>query len=134
MLDDLGQDMERVDTKLDGVMKKIAKLAHLDDGWFLFLTILKVTCRQETVQGDNNPERHSLLPRLHSDRTLTFQVSVQFICDINFYVLSFCPLLLSAIPLGAERVYLSVGQCYLSSQWSFSSQKCCFSLYSSCPP
>ncbi|CAI4227409.1 unnamed protein product [Auanema sp. JU1783] len=31
MLDDLGQDMDRVDTKLDGVMKKIAKLAHLDD-------------------------------------------------------------------------------------------------------
>lgn len=31
MLEDLGQDMERVDTKLDGVMKKIAKLSHLDD-------------------------------------------------------------------------------------------------------
>uniref|UniRef100_A0A1I7XVH2 t-SNARE coiled-coil homology domain-containing protein n=1 Tax=Heterorhabditis bacteriophora TaxID=37862 RepID=A0A1I7XVH2_HETBA len=32
MLDDLGQDMDRVDTKLDGVMKKIAKLTHMDDG------------------------------------------------------------------------------------------------------
>lgn len=32
MLDDLGQDMDRVDTKLDNVMKKIAKLSHLDDG------------------------------------------------------------------------------------------------------
>ncbi|EPB75589.1 SNARE domain protein [Ancylostoma ceylanicum] len=31
MLDDLGQDMDTVDTKLDGVMKKIAKLTHMDD-------------------------------------------------------------------------------------------------------
>ncbi|CAB3400062.1 unnamed protein product [Caenorhabditis bovis] len=31
MLDELGQDMEHVDTKLDGVMKKMAKLAHLED-------------------------------------------------------------------------------------------------------
>lgn len=32
MLDDLGQEMDTVDTKLDGVMKKIAKLTHMDDG------------------------------------------------------------------------------------------------------
>lgn len=32
MLDELGNEMERVDTKLDGVMKKIAKLTNLDDG------------------------------------------------------------------------------------------------------
>ncbi|PAV84512.1 hypothetical protein WR25_12243, partial [Diploscapter pachys] len=31
MLDDLGEGMSRVDSKLDGVMKKIARLAHLDD-------------------------------------------------------------------------------------------------------
>ncbi|CAJ0560408.1 unnamed protein product, partial [Mesorhabditis spiculigera] len=31
MLDELGTDMERVDTKLDGVMKKMAKLTNLDD-------------------------------------------------------------------------------------------------------
>ncbi|KAK6035302.1 SNARE domain protein [Cooperia oncophora] len=32
MLDDLGQEMDTVDTKLDSVMKKIAKLTHMDDG------------------------------------------------------------------------------------------------------
>lgn len=31
MLDDLGQEMDTVDTKLDSVMKKIAKLTHMDD-------------------------------------------------------------------------------------------------------
>lgn len=32
MLDDLGQEMEYAETKLDTVMKKIAKLTHLEDG------------------------------------------------------------------------------------------------------
>ncbi|KHJ78569.1 hypothetical protein OESDEN_21808 [Oesophagostomum dentatum] len=32
MLDDLGQEMDTVDAKLDNVMKKIAKLTHMDDG------------------------------------------------------------------------------------------------------
>ncbi|CAI2356791.1 unnamed protein product [Caenorhabditis sp. 36 PRJEB53466] len=32
MLDDLGQEMEYAETRLDTVMKKIAKLAHLEDG------------------------------------------------------------------------------------------------------
>ncbi|KAK6752221.1 hypothetical protein RB195_003567 [Necator americanus] len=31
MLDDLGQEMDTVDAKLDSVMKKIAKLTHMDD-------------------------------------------------------------------------------------------------------
>ncbi|CAI5454126.1 unnamed protein product [Caenorhabditis angaria] len=31
MLDELGQDMDRVDSKLDAVMKKMAKLTHLED-------------------------------------------------------------------------------------------------------
>ncbi|GMT03086.1 hypothetical protein PENTCL1PPCAC_25260 [Pristionchus entomophagus] len=31
MLDELGEDMERVDSKLSGVMKKIAKLTNLED-------------------------------------------------------------------------------------------------------
>ncbi|GMT33890.1 hypothetical protein PFISCL1PPCAC_25187, partial [Pristionchus fissidentatus] len=31
MLDELGEDMERVDSKLNGVMKKIAKLTNLED-------------------------------------------------------------------------------------------------------
>ncbi|GMR33899.1 hypothetical protein PMAYCL1PPCAC_04094 [Pristionchus mayeri] len=31
MLDELGDDMERVDSKLSGVMKKIAKLTNLED-------------------------------------------------------------------------------------------------------
>ncbi|KAK0421251.1 hypothetical protein QR680_015138 [Steinernema hermaphroditum] len=31
MLGDLGNDMERVESKLDGVMKKMAKLTHMDD-------------------------------------------------------------------------------------------------------
>ncbi|KIH45453.1 SNARE domain protein [Ancylostoma duodenale] len=38
MLDDLGQEMDTVDTKLDGVMKKIAKLTHMDDG-MLYLSL-----------------------------------------------------------------------------------------------
>lgn len=32
MLDELGEDMDRVDSKLNGVMKKIAKLTNLEDG------------------------------------------------------------------------------------------------------
>lgn len=39
MLDDLGEGMSRVDSKLDGVMKKIARLAHLDDGKIIILLI-----------------------------------------------------------------------------------------------
>uniref|UniRef100_A0A1I7ZVU0 t-SNARE coiled-coil homology domain-containing protein n=1 Tax=Steinernema glaseri TaxID=37863 RepID=A0A1I7ZVU0_9BILA len=31
MLSDLGNDMERTESKLDGVMKKMAKLTHMDD-------------------------------------------------------------------------------------------------------
>ncbi|CAD6187368.1 unnamed protein product [Caenorhabditis auriculariae] len=31
LLDDLGHDMDRVQNTLDGVMKKMAKLSHLDD-------------------------------------------------------------------------------------------------------
>ncbi|TKR81148.1 hypothetical protein L596_015073 [Steinernema carpocapsae] len=31
MLSDLGNDMDRTETKLDGVMKKMAKLTHMDD-------------------------------------------------------------------------------------------------------
>ncbi|KAF8382246.1 syx-6 [Pristionchus pacificus] len=31
MLDELGEDMDRVDSKLNGVMKKIAKLTNLED-------------------------------------------------------------------------------------------------------
>uniref|UniRef100_A0A0N5AZJ4 t-SNARE coiled-coil homology domain-containing protein n=1 Tax=Syphacia muris TaxID=451379 RepID=A0A0N5AZJ4_9BILA len=31
MLDELGTDMERAGTKLDGVMKKIAKVTNMDD-------------------------------------------------------------------------------------------------------
>lgn len=32
MLDELGTDMERAGTKLDNVMKKIAKVTNMDDG------------------------------------------------------------------------------------------------------
>jgi hypothetical protein len=32
MLDDLGRDMDRADSKLDNVMKKIAKVTHMSDG------------------------------------------------------------------------------------------------------
>ncbi|KIH51788.1 SNARE domain protein [Ancylostoma duodenale] len=43
MLDDLGQEMDTVDTKLDGVMKKIAKLTHMDDGMlYLSLSLCRV--------------------------------------------------------------------------------------------
>ncbi|KJH51738.1 SNARE domain protein [Dictyocaulus viviparus] len=38
MLDDLGNEMDTVDSKLNNVMKKIAKLTHMDDG--------KCTCSQ----------------------------------------------------------------------------------------
>ncbi|VDL79730.1 unnamed protein product [Nippostrongylus brasiliensis] len=40
MLDDLGQEMDTVDTKLDSVMKKIAKLTHMDDGTLPFQTYI----------------------------------------------------------------------------------------------
>ncbi|CAJ0923396.1 unnamed protein product, partial [Mesorhabditis belari] len=44
MLDELGNEMERVDTKLDGVMKKIAKLTNLDDDKRQCKMILILSC------------------------------------------------------------------------------------------
>ncbi|VDM46664.1 unnamed protein product [Toxocara canis] len=35
MLDELGTDMDRAGAKLDGVMKKIAKITHMNDGSFM---------------------------------------------------------------------------------------------------
>lgn len=51
MLDDLGSAMMTTETKMDNVMKKIAKISKLDDGLLIFLFLIKKLYFQITNNG-----------------------------------------------------------------------------------
>lgn len=54
MLDDLGSAMLTTETKMDNVMKKIAKISKLDDGLLSYFSLGKVH-----FQTTNNGQRFS---------------------------------------------------------------------------
>nr|pir hypothetical protein C15C7.1 - Caenorhabditis elegans [Caenorhabditis elegans] len=80
MLDDLGQEMEYSETRLDTAMKKMAKLTHLEDGMLLARRIV------QSMQNDHGALSSPVFPRLCPSGLTTYVPYIVDFSSLTFHI------------------------------------------------